>query len=498
MKANKGKFVLALDQGTTSTRAIVFDEQGETAAFAQRELGQIYPKAGWVEHDPNEIISSVYYVLHEVVKSLGVDSAGIEAIGITNQRETVVAWDERTGKPLYNAIVWQCRRSADECGRLIEAGCDKLIYDKTGLMPDAYFSATKIKWILDNVPAAKEAEKAGSLRFGTIDTYLMYILSGGGIYATDYTNASRTMLFNIHKKEWDSDLLQLFAVKRETLPAVYPSGHIYGVIGKDIFGREVPVCAVMGDQQSALFGQRCFSRGAMKCTFGTGCFLLCNTGGESVASKRGLITTLAADADGLPCYALEGSVFTGGSAVQWLRDEMRIISSAAESETAALKVADSGGVYVVPAFVGLGAPYWDSDARGTICGITRGTSREHIIRATLESIAYQCFDVIHAIERDTGIKPERLTVDGGACANNLLMQFLADISGCELVRPHIIETTALGAAMLAARTVGGQTAAMLQKADFIDRVFKPSISEEKRTKLVLGWKRAVAKARYKQ
>ena len=451
-----------------------------------------------MEHNPEDILSSVFSVIKSAVAGSEIDCADIEAIGITNQRETVVAWDADTGKAAYNAIVWQCRRTAADCSKLIEAGCDKLIYEKTGLMPDAYFSATKIKWLTDNVPRVKELADCEKLRIGTVDAYIMYMLSGGKIFATDYTNAARTMLFNIHKREWDSDLLQLFGIKREILPSVCPSGQVYGNMSADILGREIPICAAAGDQQAAMFGQRCFAKGAMKCTFGTGCFLLCNTGGDAVNSKRGLITTLASDADGLPCYALEGSVFTAGSAVQWLRDEMRIIETSAESERAAISVSDSGGVYIVPAFVGLGAPYWDSDARGTICGITRATTREHIIRATLEAIAYQCCDVIHAMERDMGENIARLSVDGGASANNFLMQFLADITGAEIVRPRIIETTALGAAMLAARTFGGNTAAMLQKKDYADKIFKPTIDNNERQKLILGWKNAVAKTRYKQ
>ena len=498
MKANQSRYVLALDQGTTSTRAIIFDENGEAVGSAQEEFRQIFPRAGWVEHDPSDILDSACEVMKRAVAVSGINAEHIEAAGMTNQRETVVAWDAETGEPVYNAIVWQCRRGADECARLIKAGCEKLIYEKTGLAPDAYFSATKIKWLLDNVDKARELAKSGKLRVGTVDTYLMYKLSGGYIFATDHTNASRTMLYNIHKKEWDADLLRLFGVKREMLPSVYPSGHVFGYMSADVLGRKIPICAVAGDQQAALFGQRCFARGSVKCTFGTGCFLLANTGGDSIASRRGLITTLAADADGQPCYALEGSVFTGGAAVQWLRDQMGLISSAEESEAAACSVPDCGGVYVVPAFVGLGAPYWDSDARGTICGITRGTSRGHIVRATLESIAYQCFDVIHAMRRDTGIDIDRLAVDGGASANNFLMQFLSDITGAEIVRPRIIETTALGAAMLAARTAGGRTVNMLQKEDFADCVFKPQISADERNEKILGWKIAVARARYKQ
>ncbi len=497
MKANESKYVLALDQGTTGTRAIIFNEDGEIVGAAYKEFKQIYPQPGWVEHDPVEILHTVYYTAAEALKNGGVSAEQIEAMGIANQRETVVAWDSKTGAPLYNAVVWQCRRSADECRRLIEAGCEQLIYEKTGLMPDAYFSATKMKWLLENVPQVREAADAGRLRFGTVDTFLMFKLSGGKIYATDYTNAARTMLFNIHKREWDADLMQLFSVKREMLPNVFPSGHTYGYASKELTGKEIPICAVAGDQQAALFGQHCFAPGAAKCTFGTGLFLLCNTGGENVNSKQGLITTLASDADGLPCYALEGSVFTGGAAIQWLRDEMKLIATAEESEQAAISVPDGGGVYVVPAFVGLGAPYWDSDARGIVCGITRGTKREHIVRATLESIAFQCFDVLHAMERDTSLSFTRLAVDGGASANNFLMQFLADITGAEIVRPRVVETTALGVAMLAAHVFGGKTSAMLQKGDFAEKIFKPRLPKEKRDELILGWKVAVARARHK-
>ena len=494
MSTNKSKYVL--DQSTTGTRAIAFDANGNVAASAQRDLTQIYPQPGWVEHDPTDILQSVYFVLCEVCKTIPAEQ--IEAVGITNQRETVVAWDAVTGSPIYNAVVWQCRRSAEACAELEAAGCAPLIYEKTGLMPDAYFSATKIQWLLKNVPMVREAAELGRLRVGTVDTYIMYKLSGGKIFATDFTNASRTLLFNIHKRTWDDDLLRLFGIKREMLPAAYPSGYAFGCIEKSLLGHEIPVCAVMGDQQSALFGQKCFTRGAGKCTFGTGCFLLANTGNDAIDSKQGLLTTLAADADGQPCYAVEGSVFAGGAAVQWLRDEMGLIRTSAESETLALQAENSGGVYVVPAFVGLGAPYWDSTARGMICGITRGTTRAHIVRATLESIAYQCFDVLHAMERDTGTRFSRLTVDGGASANNFLLQFLADISGTEIVRPRIIETTALGAAMLAAHMHGGDTACLLQKNDFTDRVFRPQIGEDERKAAVLGWKNAVARARYKQ
>lgn len=496
MKTQKGKYVLALDQGTTSTRAMVFDECGNAVSCAQREFAQIYPRPGWVEHDPEEIVRSVYEVAAQAVAGK-IDPADIEAVGITNQRETVIAWDSRTGAPLYNAVVWQCRRTASACEELVDAGCAPLIYEKTGLMPDAYFSATKMQWLLEEVPAVREAAQNKRLCLGTVDAFLLFRLSGGRIFATDHTNASRTMLYNIHKRAWDDDLLQMFGIPREVLPAVHPSGHLFGNADERLLGREIPVCAVAGDQQAALFGQRCFSRGAVKCTFGTGCFLLCNTGNESIHSRRGLITTLAVDADGQPCYAAEGSVFTGGAAVQWLRDGLQLIKTSAESEAAATAVDDCGGVFVVPAFVGLGAPYWDSDARGTICGITRGTKREHIVRATLESIAYQCFDVLHAMEKDTGLLFGRLAADGGAAANNFLMQFCADITGAEIVRPRIVETTALGVAMLAAHVRGGATAAMLQTGAFIDTVFSPRITAEQREEMLFGWHTAVARARFK-
>lgn len=489
------RYVLSLDQGTTGTRAMVFDENGNVAASAYRQLRQIYPTPGWVEHDPAEIESAVCAVAKEATQNI--DVRHIEAIGIANQRETVIAWDKCTGKPLYNAIVWQCRRTAEACAALEGSGCGPLIYEKTGLMPDAYFSATKMQWLLQNVPAVADAAREKRLCLGTVDTYLMFVLSDGKIFATDHTNASRTMLYNIHKRAWDDDLLELFSVPREALAQVYPSGHRYGAIAKSLLGREIPVCAVAGDQQAALFGQRCFARGSVKCTFGTGCFLLCNTGGESIVSKRGLITTIAIDADGQPCYALEGSVFAGGAAVQWLRDEMGLIRTAQESESVALSVPDCGGVYVVPAFVGLGAPYWDSSARGMICGMTRGTNRAHVVRATLESIAYQCFDVLHAMARDTGIDFARLTVDGGASANNFLMQFASDISGAHIVRPRVVETTSLGVAMLAAHVFGGKTSAMLQKGEFTDRTFAPQIDAATREALIEGWCVAVARCRYK-
>lgn len=483
--------MLALDQGTTSTRAILFDENGLPASVAQTEFAQIYPHPGWVEHNPADIMGTTCGAIASAIASGGISPADIVSLGITNQRETVLVWDGETGKTLYNAIVWQCRRTASYCRELEESGKSETIYRKTGLRPDAYFSATKIKWLIDNVSAVAAAAKAGRLRAGTVDSYIMYCLSGGKIFATDVTNASRTMLYNIDKRDWDDELLSLFSLRREMLPQVFPSGHKFGVTDGKVLGHEIPICAVAGDQQAALYGQGCHTRGTVKCTFGTGCFLLCNTGSERMDSKHGLLTTLAADKSGNPAYALEGSVFTGGAAVQWLRDEMRLIRTSAESEEAALSVPDSGGVYVVPAFVGLGAPYWDSDARGTICGITRGTRREHIIRATLESIAYRTGDVLDSMRRDTGEKFGRLSVDGGASANNFLMQFLADITGASIVRPRTLETTALGVATLAARISGTEIAENRGEAT----VFEPKISPAKREELLDGWKQAVERAR---
>ena len=496
MEKRNEKFVLALDQGTTSTRAIIFDARGNIISSAQREFKQIYPRPGWVEHSPADILGTAYGCISEAVGRAKIDVFSIECMGITNQRETVVVWDADSGEPLYNAIVWQCRRTADECKRLHEEGYAYRIYEKTGLMPDAYFSATKIKWIIDNVPAAVEAADKGKLRVGTIDTYLAYNLSGGKIFATDYTNAARTMLYNIRTLQWDDELLELFSLNREMLPEVRPSGYFYGTTTREVLGREIPICALVGDQQSALYGQHAVSAGTAKCTFGTGCFLLSNTGSECVRSQSGLLTTLTATVD-TPDYALEGSVFTGGAAVQWLRDEMRLVRTAAETEQAALSVPDSGGVYVVPAFVGLGAPYWDSDVRGTIIGITRGTTREHIIRATLEGIAYQCLDVIEAMRADTNLSFDWFCVDGGASANDFLIQFLSDISGTELVRPRIIETTALGAAMLASVAFDGETKELNYCPDFAEKIFTPSISDSVRDALVSGWHSAVRTARHK-
>lgn len=491
------KYLLALDQGTTSSRAIIFDAAGRVCGSSAREFKQIYPVPGWVEHSPYDILGSQMGVISEAVASAGLTSADIEAIGITNQRETTLVWDAETGEPVYNAIVWQCRRTAEHAERLKREGYENLIYKKTGLVPDAYFSATKIKWILDNVEGARARAEAGKLRFGTVDSYLLWHLTAGGVHATDYTNASRTMLYNIHTLDWDDDLLEIFSVPRSMLPEVHPSGYAYGAASAGILGRPVPIAALCGDQQSALFGQLCVEKGDMKNTYGTGCFLLMNAGAEAPESKRGLITTLAAGLD-RPPYALEGSVFVGGAAIQWLRDEMRMIKSAADSETYAARVPDSGGVYMVPAFVGLGAPHWDSLARGTVTGITRGTTKEHFIRAVLESIAYQVFDVMHAMERDTGVKPTALKVDGGASANDLLMQFQADISDCAVVRPKVVETTALGASYLAGLASGFYSGlGEIRKNAQTDRVFKPSFTRERREALLIGWEEAVGKAKYR-
>ncbi|MCH5164910.1 MAG: glycerol kinase GlpK [Clostridiales bacterium] len=489
------KYILALDQGTTSSRAIVFGREGEVKAVAQAEYPQIYPREGFVEHDPLAIYSSVAAVAADALAKGGINRSEIAAIGITNQRETTVVWDKFTGAPVYNAIVWQCRRTAEHCDRLKEQGYADMIYDKTGLPVDAYFSATKLAWILDNVPNARERARRGELLFGTVDTYLMWKLSSGTIFATDYTNASRTMLFNIHSLKWDDELLELFDIPKAMLPEVKPSGCVFGYTDMSEFGACVPIAGVAGDQQAALVGQRCFSRGMSKNTFGTGCFMLMNTGDTAVKSNHGLITTLAASLADKPVYALEGSVFVGGAVVQWLRDELRIVRSAAETEKCAERVDSTLGMYIVPAFVGLGAPYWDSYARGTVTGITRGTTRDHFIRAALESIAYQVGDVLSAMEKDCGDTVKSLAVDGGASANNFLMQFTADITAREVVRPQAVESTALGAAYLAGLTVGFYDRAELEKPRMGDAVFVPKMAEEERRRLLDGWADAVRRAR---
>lgn len=492
-----GKYVMSIDQGTTSSRAIVFDKKGNIIAKAQKEFTQIYPHESWVEHDPEEIIAGVKEVIAAVIGKVGAEN--IDCIGVTNQRETVVVWDKNTGKPVYNAIVWQCRRTADYCETLKAAGLEKLIYSKTGLQVDAYFSATKIRWILKNVEGAKERAENGELVFGTMDTYVMWCLSGGAIFATDYTNASRTMLFNIHDMAWDDDLIQMFDIPQSMLPAVYPSGHFFGVTSAEITGREIPVCGDAGDQQAALYGHLCTKKGSIKNTYGTGCFVLMNTGDEPIRSKRGLVTTVAASRDGQkPQYVLEGSVFVGGAVIQWLRDELKIINSSPETEEIALSVKDTGGVYLVPAFVGLGAPHWDAKARGLITGITRGTSRAHIVRAALESIAYQVVDVMHAMQSDADCRITSLGVDGGACANNFLMQFQADILDCNVVRPKIIETTALGVAYLAGLNTGyWKDEDEIRENVGVERVFTPNMSKKKRSDLLMGWADSIARTKFR-
>ena len=482
-------FILSIDQGTTSSRAVIFDKDAKIVAMAQQEFKQVYPRPGWVEHSPQDIMGSVMAVVAEAIVRAELTADDIAAIGITNQRETTLVWDRKTGKPVCNAIVWQCRRTAALCEEL-KASHAETIYEKTGLIPDAYFSATKIKWILDNVPNARARAEKGELLFGTVDTYLMWQLSKGRIFATDYTNAARTMLFNIHTLEWDKDLLKLFDIPASMLPEVKPSGHYFGDTDKSVFGAPVKICGAVGDQQAALFGQLCTEAGDVKNTYGTGCFLLMNTGYKPVKSKNGLITTLGACVDGKPPYVLEGSVFVGGAVVQWLRDGLQLISSADESEKCALSVEDSGGVYVVPAFTGLGAPYWDSSARGILTGITRGTSRGHIVRAALESIAYQVSDIVQSMQKDAGIKINRLAVDGGASRNNFLLQFQADILNSEVFRPEVVETTALGAAYLAGLCAG------LWKEIKPDggKLFSPDLDEEKRAQLLDGWHKAVQRA----
>lgn len=492
------KYILALDQGTTSSRAIVFDKQGNILGKAQQEFPQIYPKPGWVEHDPHDIYGSQVGVIVEALIRANVSATDIAAIGITNQRETTFVWDKNTGKPVYNAIVWQCRRTADYCEKLKEDGLADMIYEKTGLVLDAYFSATKLKWILDNVEGVRARAEKGDLLFGTVDTYIMWQLSRGRIFATDYTNACRTMLFNIHTLTWDDDLLKLFDIPRCMLPEVHPSGYNYGMTDETFIGREIPICSVVGDQQAALFGHLAVEEGDVKNTYGTGCFLLMNTGHKPVKSTNGLVTTLGASLDDKPPYVLEGSVFIGGAINQWLRDEMRMIKQAAETENYAKKVPDTNGVYIVPSFTGLGAPYWDPDARGTITGVTRGTQKEHFIRAALEAIDYQVYDLVNAMQRDANVKIKSLNVDGGASANNFLMQFQADILNATVVRPKVTETTALGACYLAGLCIGyWKDVADIRANIKVDREFQPKMTYERRRELVEGWAKAVRQARCK-
>ena len=492
------KYILALDQGTTSSRAIVFNKNGEIMGSVNQEFPQIYPHTGWVEHDPIEILGSQVGVISEALIRAKTTADEIACIGITNQRETTIIWDRKTGFPIYNAIVWQCRRTASYCDELNSKGYADMIYEKTGLVLDAYFSATKIKWILDNVPGAREKANKGELAFGTIDTFLIWNLTRKHVHATDYTNASRTMLFNIHTLEWDDELLELFDIPRSMLPEVYPSSHIYGYSDEVKLGARIPICGVVGDQQAALFGQLCVNKGDVKNTYGTGCFMLMNTGDQAIKSKHGLVTTLAASIDNKPSYVLEGSVFVGGALVQWLRDEMRLIKSASETERYATAVESANGVYIVPAFVGLGAPHWDSQVRGTITGLTRGTKKEHFIRAALEAIAYQVYDIYNAMESDLGIRLTSLNVDGGASQNNFLLQFQSDILDAKVVRPKVVEVTALGAAYLAGLAVGYyKDIDDIRNNKVIERVFEPHFDSSKRERRIKGWKTAVAMARYK-
>ena len=490
----KDKYILALDQGTTSSRAIVFNHKGEILGMAQEEFAQIYPKPGWVEHEPKEILSSELASSLQAVIRAGLSMNDIAAIGITNQRETTILWDKETGIPVYNAIVWQCRRTDDYCKELSKnKEIDDMIYNKTGLRVDAYFCATKIKWILENVVKAKELAAKNKLCFGTVDTFLLWHLTAGKVHATDYTNASRTLLFNIHELKWDDELLNLFGIPKSILPEVYPSSHLYGYTDVSKFGASIPITGIVGDQQGALFGQLCVNKGDIKNTFGTGCFMLMNTGDDCIRSKHGLITTLGATLEGgKPDYVLEGSVFVGGAAVKWLRDEMRLIKKNSDTETYSKKIKDTDGVYVVPAFTGLGAPYWDGEARGIIVGITRGTSKEHIIRATMEGIAYQVYDVLKAMENDLGIDIKTLCVDGGACTNNFLMQFEADILAATVKRPRVVEGTALGAAYLAGLNIGyWKDLDDIRFNKEIDTEFEPTMSHEERTRRIHGWHKAI-------
>ncbi len=486
------KYIMALDQGTTSSRCILFDKQGNICAMSQKEFTQIYPQPGWVEHNPMEIWSSQLSVATECLANLGIDESEIAAIGITNQRETTILWDKKTGQPVYNAIVWQCRRTADMIDELKKDGFDKVIREKTGLIPDAYFSASKIAWILDNVRGVRERAEKGEILFGTVDTWLIWNLTKGAVHVTDYTNASRTMLFDIHKLCWDKDILKRFNIPEAILPDVKPSSCVYGHTEVTVLGGEIPIAGAAGDQQSALFGQCCFEKGDVKNTYGTGCFLLMNTGDEPVDSANGLLTTIAASTSEKPQYALEGSVFVAGAGIQWLRDGMRMIRTAAQSQEYAEAVEDTAGMYIVPAFAGMGAPYWQQHARGTVVGLTRGCEKEHFIRATLESIAYQTTDVLRAMESDCGSQLKRLKVDGGASANDFLMQFQADIIDAFVDRPKSVETTALGAAYLAGLAVGYyKDTDEIRKNWQLGKTFEPRMGSEKRGELLKGWKRAV-------
>ncbi|HHT23912.1 MAG TPA: glycerol kinase GlpK [Clostridiaceae bacterium] len=489
------KYVMAFDSGTTSNRCILFNQKGETVSLAQHEFTQIFPKAGWVEHDANEIWSTQIGIATEAINRINAKANDIAAIGITNQRETTIVWEKDTGKPIYNAIVWQCRRTADLCDKLKEQGYTDKFRDKTGLVIDAYFSGTKIRWILDNVEGAQERAEKGELLFGTVDTWLIWKLTNGRIHVTDYSNASRTMLYNIIDLKWDDEILEILNIPKCMLPEVKPSSAVYGETDPQFFGKPIPIAGAAGDQQSALFGQACFSPGEAKNTYGTGCFLLMNTGEKPVFSKNGLVTTIAWGVGNKVEYALEGSIFVAGAAIQWLRDELRIIDTSSDSEYIANQVNDTNGCYVVPAFVGLGAPYWDQYARGTIVGITRSVNKKHLVRATLESLAYQTLDVLEAMQQDSGIELKALKADGGASNNNFLMQFQADINGSPVLRPSNTETTAMGAAYLAGIATGfwkGQDDVLANWA--IDREFEPEMAEEDRQDRIKGWRKAIKRS----
>ena len=490
------KYIMALDQGTTSSRAILFDKEGNVVATSQKEFTQFYPKIGWVEHNPMEIWGSQSGVMREVLETNSIRPEEVCAIGITNQRETTIVWEKSTGKPIYNAIVWQCRRTSEICDELKEKGSEKLIKDKTGLILDAYFSATKIKWILDNVEGAREKAENGELLFGTVDTWLIWNLTRGKVHVTDYTNAARTMLYNIKELKWDDEILEILDIPKSMLPDVKPSSYVYGHTDEGMLsGAQIPIAGCAGDQQAALFGQTCFEEGSAKNTYGTGCFMLMNTGENIVESKHGLLTTIAWGVDGKVEYALEGSIFIGGASIQWLRDELRVLYDAKQSEFYANSVKDTNGVYVVPAFAGLGAPYWDMYARGAIMGLTRGANRAHLVRATLESIAYQLKDVLNAKQEDSGLKLKDLRVDGGASSNNFLMQFQSDILDVNIDRPKVVETTALGAAYLAGLAVEFyNNKDEIKKSWIIDREFIPNMSDDKRNLLYKGWKKAVSRS----
>jgi glycerol kinase len=483
---------MALDAGTTSSRCILFNEKGEMISVAQKEFTQYFPKPGWVEHDAMEIWSTQIGVAQEAMHKINATAADIAAIGITNQRETTVVWDKNTGEPVYHAIVWQCRRTSEYCDSLKEKGLVDSFRQKTGLVIDAYFSGTKLKWILDNVPGAREKAEAGDLLFGTIDTWLIWKLTKGKVHVTDYSNASRTLLYNIQELKWDEEILKELDIPASMLPEAKPSSCIYGETEATLFGAPIPIAGAAGDQQAALFGQTCFNAGEAKNTYGTGCFLLMNTGETPVYSKNGLVTTIAWGLDGKVNYALEGSIFVAGAAIQWLRDQLKLVDSSPDSEYMATKVSDTNGAYVVPAFTGLGAPHWDQYARGAIVGLTRGVNKYHIIRATVESLAYQTYDVLKAMQQDSGITLNALKVDGGACANNFMMQFQSDIINAPVHRPVCVETTAMGAAYLAGLAVKyWESKEDVIKNWQISRIFKPSLEEEKRTELIAGWNKAV-------